>query len=302
MKKIFIIITLLALTLNIKTVNAEGALNCNNYLKYGSTGREVKILQEELNHTMKCNLNVDGIIGPKTNNCILKFQEKYNLKTDGIVGPITCKRLNQRYNVEMNKNYVVVIGKKGTEVYVRSLPNIKPETIVGTVKQGDVLRVYETLSVDGTIWYRTFINQYGTVYIHGDYAMKNAIVIDIDNQQLTYYSNKKQVMSVPVITGLKYVSDTPKGKYVLSPNNKRRNQLLSGQTKYGEYYQKNVTYWMPFITDRQIGLHDASWRVMDDYTKTKYIEDGSQGCVNMRPADARRLYESITAATYVIVK
>ena len=59
---------------------------------------------------------------------------------------------------------------------------------------------------------------------------------------------------------------------------------------------------MPFITERGIGFHDASWWVMDDYTKTKYIENGSQGCVNMRPNDAKRLYENVTTETYVIIK
>ena len=77
MKKIFTILFLLALTLNVKFVNADAvALNCNNSLQYGSTGKQVEILQEELNKTMNCNLNIDGIIGPKTNKCILQFQTK----------------------------------------------------------------------------------------------------------------------------------------------------------------------------------------------------------------------------------
>ena len=74
MKKIFIILTLLLLTLNVKVANAE-TLNCNNYLEYGATGEQVKILQEELNKAINCNLHVDGIFGQKTKQCILKFQK-----------------------------------------------------------------------------------------------------------------------------------------------------------------------------------------------------------------------------------
>ena len=74
MKKIFIILTLLVLTLNVKIANAENLI-CSNYLQYGSTGEQVKILQEELNKTIGCNLDVDGIIGSRTKKCILQFQK-----------------------------------------------------------------------------------------------------------------------------------------------------------------------------------------------------------------------------------
>ena len=301
MKKIFIILTLLILTLNVKIVNAENLI-CSNYLQYGSTGEQVKILQEELNRTMKCNLDVDGIIGSRTKKCILQFQKKYNIEQDGIVGPITCSKLNKKYNSLQKRNYVVVTGVTSNQVYVRTAPSQLEYTIKGVVNQGEKLRVYDTTTIDGMTWYKTYTSEYGYVYIHGDYVKKTALVLDITNQQLTYFKDGKVLTSVPVITGMKNTNDTPVGKYILDPANKKTNVNLLGQNADGTNYNAFVNYWMPFIQEKGIGFHDASWRQIDDYTKTQYINNGSHGCVNMRPSDAKKLYQSITEKTYVIVK
>ena len=300
MKKIFTLISMLVMLLNIQVVSAA-TLNCNTILTTGSTGEEVKILQEKLNRTMKCNLDVDGIIGSKTKECIIKFQQRYKLETDGIVGPKTCTKLNNVYNAINKSSYVVVIGD---EVNVRSGANTS-SAIKGTVKQGEVLKRYGTKSTDGKTWYKVYIKQtrvddhYG--YISETYAKKTAILLDISSQQLTYYNNGKIDWSVPVITGKKDSHDTPIGRYILNPINKKENTTLTGQNDDGTNYNAFVNYWMPFITERGIGFHDATWRNIDDYTKTTYIENGSHGCVNMRFNDAKKLYESIKSTTYVII-
>ena len=300
MKKIYVFLGLIALTFNLKNVNAS-TLNCNNYLQYGSTGEQVKILQEKLNHTMQCNLDVDGIIGSRTKNCILQFQAKYNLAQDAIVGPKTCSKLNSIYRIENAKSYVVVTG---SEVNIRSGANTT-STIKATVKQGEVLRVYGTKIVNGVTWYKVYTkytrvdDNYG--YICGNYAKKTAIILDLSEQQLTYYNKGKIVMSVPVITGKKNYHDTPIGKYTLNPTQKGLNRTLKGLNDDNTVYSAFVNYWMPFITERGIGFHDASWRNIDDYTKTTYIENGSHGCVNMRPNDAKKLYENINTTTDVII-
>ena len=304
MKKIFIILTLLILTLNVKIANAESTerLNCNNYLQYGSTGSQVKILQEELNRTIQCNLDVDGIIGSRTKKCILQFQEKYQLAQDGIVGPKTCAKLNSLYRIEQSKTYVVVTGNV---VNIRSGANTT-SAVKATVNQGEILRVYGIKITNGQTWYRVYTkytrvdDNYG--YINGNYAKKTAIVLNIADQQLTYYKNGKIIVNAPVITGMKNTTDTPTGKYIIDPTNKRTNTNLIGQNADGTNYNAFVNYWMPFILDRGIGFHDASWRQMDDYTKTQYTNNGSHGCVNMRFNDAQKLYQNLNTKTYVIVK
>ena len=232
----------------------------------------------------------------------LTISKKYNLEQDGIVGPKTYNKLNKRYMNIQQRNYVIVTGIKSNKVYVRTTPSELEYTIMGTVNQGDALRIYDTTTIDGITWYKVYTSQYGYVYIHGDYVKKTALVLDIENQQLTYYKNGKILTSVPVITGMKNISDTPKGKYILDPSNKKTNTNLLGQNADGTNYNAFVNYWMPFIQERGIGFHDASWREIDDYTKTQYINNGSHGCVNMRPSDAQKLYQSITEKIYVIVK
>ena len=57
-----------------------------------------------------------------------------------------------------------------------------------------------------------------------------------------------------------------------------------------------MDFWLPF--DKGQGLHDASWRKTfddDDYL------NGSHGCVNMKYADAKTVYENVSVGTKVLV-
>lgn len=59
-------------------------------LKYGSSGDEVKKLQEKLGFTGK---DVDGIYGQKTQNAVLTYQKQNGLTQDGIAGDQTLSKL-----------------------------------------------------------------------------------------------------------------------------------------------------------------------------------------------------------------
>ena len=187
MKKIFLLLCLLVMTFNVTVAKAETTLKCKTtMLQYGSQGEEVKTLQKELNKTIKCNLVEDGIIGPKTEACIIKFQIKYRLVQDGIVGPKTCAKLNAKYNIKINteknkknttndnnnNNSTKIIYPKtsygivtATELNVRKGPGTDSE-IVTTVKKGRLLKIYDEITVDGKTWY--------TIYIDGTYASVSA--------------------------------------------------------------------------------------------------------------------------------
>jgi peptidoglycan hydrolase-like protein with peptidoglycan-binding domain len=54
----------------------------------GSTGEEVKWLQQELNEA-GYGLEVDGEFGSKTLEAVKAFQQSCKIKVDGMVGPIT---------------------------------------------------------------------------------------------------------------------------------------------------------------------------------------------------------------------
>jgi peptidoglycan hydrolase-like protein with peptidoglycan-binding domain len=63
----------------------------NRTLRYGSTGDDVRKLQEGLNQVASslAKLNVDGVYGAKTTAKAKEFQRNNNLVSDGIVGPLT---------------------------------------------------------------------------------------------------------------------------------------------------------------------------------------------------------------------
>ena len=61
--------------------------------KNGSTGAEVKAIQETLKDRGLYSGSIDGIYGAGTLAAVKKFQKQQGLTADGIAGPLTLKRL-----------------------------------------------------------------------------------------------------------------------------------------------------------------------------------------------------------------
>lgn len=61
--------------------------------KNGSTGGEVKAIQETLKDRGLYSGSIDGIYGAGTQAAVKKFQKQQGLTADGIAGPLTLKRL-----------------------------------------------------------------------------------------------------------------------------------------------------------------------------------------------------------------
>lgn len=61
--------------------------------KYGSSGEEVKQIQEKLKRWGYYKGEIDGIYGSKTVAAVKEFQKKNNLKVDGIAGEQTLKAI-----------------------------------------------------------------------------------------------------------------------------------------------------------------------------------------------------------------
>lgn len=64
-------------------------------LKKGSTGYQVKLLQEHLNQIMTANLNADGNFGSLTESALISFQGKYGLDKDGKYGPASYAKMKE---------------------------------------------------------------------------------------------------------------------------------------------------------------------------------------------------------------
>ena len=65
------------------------SMTTNALSKTGSTGQEVKNIQQRLKNWGYYNGTVDGIFGAKTREAVIAFQKKNGLVADGIAGPKT---------------------------------------------------------------------------------------------------------------------------------------------------------------------------------------------------------------------
>lgn len=286
---ILIVIVFFVNFLNIK------ALDCSSTLEKGSRGQDVKKLQEILNEKLNCNLEEDGIYGKLTAACLKSYQADHNLEIDGVFGSETCNSLNDYTSTTSDEIVKAVV--MSNNVSIRKSPSIDSNK-VDEAKLGSVVKI----DSEENDWYKIIGEDNSSAYIKKDLVTKNCLLLDISDQKLSFYKNGHKVWTTKVVTGMKEKHDTPIGRYVLRKNNFATSRYLKGTNDDGSKYSAYVNYWMPFIVDRGIGFHDASWRGSDEYNNTTYEIDGSHGCVNMEYDAAKRLYYSIINDIYVIVR
>ena len=291
--------------LYLANINCELVINetldVRCHLEYGSKGEQVKLLQQELNSVMNAGLTVDGSFGSKSKTAVINFQKKYGLEADGIVGIATAGKLNVVYTA--NTKYVIVNYEN---LNVRTEPSAN-STKLGTIYMGDAYATYGTATAsNGRDWYKIKFNGQDA-YISSTYVTKTGIFLDLSEQILKMYKDGKLVLESPVITGNNGNNGTishrtPTGTYLFYKSNKATDRVLRGTNDDGSKYASPVDYWMPFITSRGIGFHDATWRSNSQfYNKNTYLTNGSHACVNMPHANAKQLYNLITSNIYVYV-
>lgn len=116
------------------------------------------------------------------------------------------------------------------------------------------------------------------------------IEISLDDQKMWYYENGVMKLETDVVTGEKYVWDTPCGIYSIVSRSYGHNVLQGGAIS---------DYWMGFIGG-QYGIHDA-YRWRDAYGGDIYEWDGSHGCVNTPLEKVSELFEMVDYDTPVII-
>lgn len=143
--------------------------------------------------------------------------------------------------------------------------------------------------------YSTYAHGYGKSN-HG--IGKNYVVVSIKNQELWVVRKGKVAVHLnDVVTGTEDKGNaTPKGVWYIMY--KESPSVLRGYNDDGSKYASKVQYWMPF-TLSGCGLHDASWR--NDWSKSAYLTGGSHGCVNIRPAEIRSVWNNVLTNDAVIV-
>jgi lipoprotein-anchoring transpeptidase ErfK/SrfK len=118
------------------------------------------------------------------------------------------------------------------------------------------------------------------------------VEISISSQHLWFYKNGSLVTQGDIVTGnVSNNKATPAGTYRL--DYKERNAVLRGDD-----YAQPVSFWMPFIPEEGIGMHDALWR--GSFGGSIYMSSGSHGCVNCPYDLANTIYNNIEEGTPVI--
>ncbi|HSE29252.1 MAG TPA: L,D-transpeptidase family protein [Candidatus Saccharimonadales bacterium] len=120
---------------------------------------------------------------------------------------------------------------------------------------------------------------------------QNWVEVDLSEQRTTLWSGDTQVASFIISSGVAPFY-TPTGEYAIWY--KTPNQVMTGGSRAsGDYYYlPNVTWVSYFYKD--YGFHTAYWH-------NNFGTPMSHGCINMREADAKALYDFAPIGTKVIV-
>lgn len=117
-----------------------------------------------------------------------------------------------------------------------------------------------------------------------DWDTKNFTEISLKDQKVYVWRKGKVVFSCPTISGLPVKDrETRKGAYFIKEHQTHR--VLKGDN-----YATPVDYWVR-ITWTGTGFHGAPWQSWGSWTKTTYQTRGSHGCLNLEPANAKKIYK-----------
>lgn len=122
------------------------------------------------------------------------------------------------------------------------------------------------------------------------------VEISISEQMMWCYKDYELVVETPIVTGnINKGNGTPYGS-VWAVDGMKKDAVLGTIETMG--YASPVKYWMPF--NGNVGIHDADgWR--SAYGGEIYKTNGSHGCINTPEAAAKKIFETISIGTAIIV-
>lgn len=124
-----------------------------------------------------------------------------------------------------------------------------------------------------------------------DNISADKIIVSIADQNIKVYFDGELWGESDIVTGRKGVHDTPTGVYYIT-------ECINGKYLIGDTYKTWVNKWMR-LTNRGIGLHDATWR--SSFGGSIYMTNGSHGCINLPKDFAYALYEKAYVGLPVII-
>lgn len=138
------------------------------------------------------------------------------------------------------------------------------------------------------------------VYSHKGYQrngtddlMGTYVEVSIDNQHLWLYKDGALITETDIVSG-QPTEDRATYRGAFSIAYKESPSVLSSDI-YG--YETPVQYWMPFVLGQ--GLHDANWQ--SSFGGSRYLTNGSHGCINLPPSQAALIYQYVDAGFPILI-
>ena len=119
------------------------------------------------------------------------------------------------------------------------------------------------------------------------------VEVDLQHQHLYLYDDGKLAAEGDICSGsVADDNDTPEGLYAI-------NDIDHDRYLRGNGYEEWVHTFMPYSGG--YGLHDSTWREEDEYGGDVYLRSGSHGCINMPLELARKVDDTVSVGTKVIL-
>lgn len=207
----------------------------------------------------------------------------------------------------------------GACLNVRSGPSTSSPA-VHQLRTGVVLKVGETVEVDGEVWHKIVFDEWlryperlrGDWYVSGEYVRlfedagsldlstttpttSKEIIVDRSDQRLYAYDGDELFLETDISTGLT-LTPTPRGTFTIF--RKTPSRYMQGPLPYledKEVYDLPGVPWNLYFTDLGAVIHGAYWH-------TSFGSQYSHGCVNASPELARQIYEWADLGTKVVVR
>jgi hypothetical protein len=148
----------------------------------------------------------------------------------------------------------------------------------------------------GRVWYRLIDDFKTTYYVAAEHLRRvsdaslqplsdqvadKRIEISLDKQRLIAYENERPVFVCKVASGLPG-TETPRGQHRILYKRPSRH-MATGTDVVGPAYNLPGVPWCSYFTESGAALHGTYWH--NDYGRRN-----SAGCVNLSPANAKKLF------------
>lgn len=221
--------------------------------------------------------------------------------------------------------YVAVVDGCGPHfegecLNVRNAPSLEAP-VVAQLRTGIVLKVGGQVEHNGRTWYQIVFDEWlryperlqGDWYVAADFVEilldegeKNVtsgdtattsqrIIVDRSEQKLYAYDGDELFMETSISTGLE-LTPTPRGNFTVF--RKTPSRYMQGPLPYladKQYYDLPGVPWNLYFTEQGAVIHGAYWH-------DSFGQQYSHGCVNMRPSEARQLYNWAVLGARVTVQ